>query len=101
MRQALYAVVTVVVKTAQWLYAKATGEPYDPGMDTPNPTERQPTMTDPTAPVPEPQREDDLPVEQPQPHVQPAPTQPVEEPGQGDDVDVPAEQPTVDPQQAP
>jgi hypothetical protein len=32
-RQAFYAVVTITVKTAQWLYAKATGKPYDPDMD--------------------------------------------------------------------
>lgn len=99
MRQVLFAVVTVAVKTAQWLYAKATGRPYDPGMDMPNPDDERPAMTDPTAPVPEPQREDDatpdVPVEQPQPHVQPAPGQPVEDPDA-----VPSEQPTVEPGQA-
>jgi len=32
-RQIFYGLVTLVVKTLQWLKAKATGKPYDSGMD--------------------------------------------------------------------
>lgn len=33
MTQIFYALITIVTKTTQWLKAKATGKPYDSGMN--------------------------------------------------------------------